>query len=521
MPKLTPRVTIACVSSFLMMGVAHAQFGRGSGWATTGGDAQRSSWVRTDAKISRDSLQKPGFQSLWKLKLNNQAMQLNSLTGAMTLEGYIGYRGFRTLAHLGGSANKVFAVDTDLGRLEWEKQLPFTATPGANSMACPGGMTAEVTRATASAIPTIPGARGGGGPRGGGGARSGVGDAGEGAITIAAAAANVGRGGGFPGGPGRGAPPRMLPNAVYAISGDGKLHSLLVSNGEPTEAPMDFMPANSNARGLTVVDNAAYAVSSEGCAGGASGLYALDLFEKKAASWKPAAGGIAGSLGPAFGPDGSLYVATTEGDLVHLDAKTLQPKETYSAGKPGFATTPVVFDFKGKALVAVGVKDGSIRLVDGAKEVSKSDPPAKGGDVSPAALSSWQDADGTRWILAPTASGIAAWKVVEQNGAPALQSGWVSQDMASPIAPMVINGVVFALATGEFRSADTKITAADRAKRSSPAVLYALDSSTGKELWNSGTDIQSWNHWSGLSVANGRVYIGTFDNTLYCYGIKK
>jgi len=52
-------------------------------------------------------------------------------------------------------------------------------------------------------------------------------------------------------------------------------------------------------------------------------------------------------------------------------------------------------------------------------------------------------------------------------------------------------------------------------------VLYALDAQTGKELWNSGSDIQSWNHWSGLSVANGKVYIGTFDNTLYCYGIKK
>ncbi|MBV8832721.1 MAG: PQQ-binding-like beta-propeller repeat protein, partial [Acidobacteriaceae bacterium] len=25
----------------------------------------------------------------------------------------------------------------------------------------------------------------------------------------------------------------------------------------------------------------------------------------------------------------------------------------------------------------------------------------------------------------------------------------------------------------------------------------------------------------GLSVANGRVYIGTFDGNLYCFGIKK
>jgi outer membrane protein assembly factor BamB len=56
---------------------------------------------------------------------------------------------------------------------------------------------------------------------------------------------------------------------------------------------------------------------------------------------------------------------------------------------------------------------------------------------------------------------------------------------------------------------------------STHAVLYALDAQTGKELWSSGKEITSWNHWSGLTVANGRVYIGTFDGNLYCYGIKK
>ena len=38
------------------------------------------------------------------------------------------------------------------------------------------------------------------------------------------------------------------------------------------------------------------------------------------------------------------------------------------------------------------------------------------------------------------------------------------------------------------------------------AALYALDAQTGKELWSSGSAIESWNHFSGLTVANGRVY---------------
>src|SRR5205807_7652137 len=91
-------------------GVAHAQFGRGAGdWNTVGGDAQRSSWVRADAKISKASLEKPGFALAWKVKLENAPKQMNSLTPSLVMTGYIGYRGFRSLGFVGGSAAKVFA----------------------------------------------------------------------------------------------------------------------------------------------------------------------------------------------------------------------------------------------------------------------------------------------------------------------------------------------------------------------------------------------------------------------------
>ena len=51
--------------------------------------------------------------------------------------------------------------------------------------------------------------------------------------------------------------------------------------------------------------------------------------------------------------------------------------------------------------------------------------------------------------------------------------------------------------------------------------LRAFDSETGKELWSSGDQIASWNHFSGLTVANGRVYIGTFDGLLYAFGVDR
>ena len=49
--------------------------------------------------------------------------------------------------------------------------------------------------------------------------------------------------------------------------------------------------------------------------------------------------------------------------------------------------------------------------------------------------------------------------------------------------------------------------------------IAGVDKKTGKELWNSGDAIASWNHWSGLSVANGKVYLSTFDGYQYCFGL--
>ena len=70
---------------------ANSQGRGGADWSTTGNDAQRSGWVRTDAKISAESMAKPGFQFMWKVKVGNDALTAPSL-----MDRYIGYRGFRS-----------------------------------------------------------------------------------------------------------------------------------------------------------------------------------------------------------------------------------------------------------------------------------------------------------------------------------------------------------------------------------------------------------------------------------------
>ena len=49
---------------------------------------------------------------------------------------------------------------------------------------------------------------------------------------------------------------------------------------------------------------------------------------------------------------------------------------------------------------------------------------------------------------AVTAGAIAAFTLVDSERAPTLQPQWTSRDIAAPVTPAVVNGVVFAIASG-------------------------------------------------------------------------
>ncbi|MGH9849753.1 MAG: hypothetical protein ACREBD_07820, partial [Blastocatellia bacterium] len=417
MKKFTA-VFIGCFAcAIAWTGAAMAQRG-GVDWMTDNGDAQRSAWIRTDAKISKASMersgqrlgkrlgqkseQNPDFQFLWKMKLKNTPRQLNSLTPPATLDRLIGYRGFRMLGFVGGSSDNIFTIDTDLGRMEWEKRL--TSAPAqTGTLACPGGMTTGVTRPTLAAIPAPP--SGGGGMGRYTPAKSAVGQAGQGAVTLANVRPNP------PGGAGNNPmlvqPTRVNPAnppggqlgagpfLVYALSSDGMFHSLHLANGADYEPPVKLLPPNANASGLIIVDQVAYVITQGGCGGAADGVWALDLITKEIKTWKA---NVTGSVGLAFGGDGTVYVATGSGgdrpnSLVALDQKALAVKASYSAGDQEFSSTPVVFNHQGQTLIAATTKDGRVHLLD-SKNLSgpalfKSSASSK--DFAPGALASWQD----------------------------------------------------------------------------------------------------------------------------------
>lgn len=537
---------------FVCATTAQAQRGANNDWVTDNADPQRTATVKADAKINKDSVAKPGaVEFLWKLKLKNAPRQLNNLTPPATLERLIGYRGFRMLGFVAGSDDNLFTIDTDLGRMEWDKNLNAAPSTQASTLTCPGGMTTGVVRPTVSAIAA--GGGGGFGPGRNTPAKSTVGEPRAGATTLSVARPQPNfppgpppgaQGPNRPGGQGAnrpGAPPMGggfggSPNLIYALASDGMLHSMHLSGGQEYQPPVKFLPPRANASGLIIVDGKAYAVTSQSCNGVANGLWAYDFETQQASTWK---GNVAGSAGAAFGPDGTIYVATGAGEgaaksIVAIDPKTLQTKSAYTASQE-FASTPVVFEYKGKTLIAAAASDGSVHLVDAANlSTALSVTPSTSKGSAPGSLASWQNRDGTRWILvahtgalpagftsaggAVTKGAILAWKLGEEGGKLALKPGWASRDLVSPLTPTVINGVVLATSSGEFRTNDGKMTAAMRAARSRRAVIYLLDGATGKELWNSGATITSFASGNALSGGMGQFYLTTYDGTIYAFG---
>jgi outer membrane protein assembly factor BamB len=286
---------------------------------------------------------------------------------------------------------------------------------------------------------------------------------------------------------------------VYVLSSDGMLHTLNVMNGADAESPVPFLPPHAGARGLIVVDDVAYVATMRGCGDAPDAVWALDLGANAVTTWR-APGGLAGPLGPAMAPDGTLYVATADGKVITLEARTLKPRRTYRSGGPGFVSSSVVFDHRGELLIAASSRDGRIRLLDGSRAAFIGTPVR--AHTPAEALASWADTDDTRWLVA-AAGAVVTWRVLQRDTVPALQAGWVSRDVPAPLAAAVVNDVVFVVSRGP-RSA-------------SPAVLYALDGATGTELWNSGTAIAATGR-AGVSAGGSQVYVASGDGTLYAFG---
>jgi len=513
------------MQKLLLAALLSALLGSAADWLTDGGDTYRTAWQR-DEKILSPSTVKD-MKLLWKIKLDNEARQVHSLLPALIAEKVATADGPKEIAIVTGSSDNIFAIDVEKGELLWRKHFEntWTPTPGARAayILCPGGITATPVIAPAKE-------------------------------------------------PGK--------YTIYAVSWDGRLHRLNVADGKDVAPPAKFMPPNGKPYALSLWKNVIYTHTAQGCGGNPNVAYSYDLATDKVGTWGPASGGMWGRTGPAISSTGVMYTGTGDGPWnpengqfgngiigvqQNPETKALELVDYYGPSNAEWLfkrdldmqVTPVIFLFKGKEYMVDAGKECRLYFMD-TESIGGDDhrtplqrtPLICNEEVNFAgagiwgSLASWEDAKGTRWVLTPfwgpkhsafkapiehgavTWGAVAAFKVEERNGTPQLIPAWISRDMNRAEPPVIANGVVFGYGSGEntdqaFPDIGLSVVATKRIQSSTHAVLYALDGQTGKELWNSGDQITSFNHWTGLSVANGRVYIPTFDNTLYCFGIKK
>ena len=536
------RQVAAIVFALAASGLIYAQARSAPDWTTQGFDAQRTSWMRVDPYISLDNLSK--FQFLWKLKVDNESRHGNSLTAPVALGNLMTFRGFKSLIFVGGSSNNVYGIDYDFGTLFWRTHHNYAAGAReyAGSPTCPAGMTLPLTRATSLTPPTQLAFFGFARPPRP--AKGDVGEPGKGAPQLAEIATRIAeranRGGGdTPATPARGAaapargtppPARGVspqenrggrgPNFVFSVAADGLLRGLIPDTGDLALAPAKFLPANATATGLIWTNGFVYAATSNTCGGAPTAVYAMDFMAetKPVTTWQSEGAPI---VGFSLGADGTVYASTGGGSseysnsVVALDGATLKVKD-WLRHDSAFNSTPVVFDEGDRTYVAV--TSGSRLYVLDAASLGGADhktplvvtQDASGAErgLTPVQVrgsdpATWRDPAGTRWILTEMGSAVAAFKVGFSGGVPAVERTWTSRKMLSPRPPLIVNGVVFALAGGDVGA---------------NAVLYALDPATGKELWNSGTTITSAAS-AGMSAGTGQVHVVTADNTVYAFGI--
>jgi len=539
-------------------------------WLTWGGDQQRTMWAKAETTLSKDNVSR--LELKWKAQLDTPPSVMNyyaTLTDPLVVDGVTTRQGTKTLVFVAGAKNTIYAIDADSGKVFWQKTFPNDLKPVMPpSTACPNDL---------NATPVIDKEKG----------------------------------------------------IIYALATDGKIRGLSLADGEDRFPATDFSPPYARTWSLNLIDGVIYAPIGRGCGAAMANFAALDVTgpnRPAAVHYYTSTGRPAGAWGRGGmirGPRG-VYAQTADGpydpaagrfgNSVLLLSKDLRLLDSFTPANWKYLNqkdldlgsgSPVLFPFQKWQLLAVAGKEGLIYLLD-AGNLGGADhqtplftSPRYANDAVTmmftamwGAMSSYEDAQGQRWLLVPLQGpaakatlpqfqhtngtvengSVTAFQVKVENEKPVLAPVWISRDLELPGVPVAVNGMVFAVSTGErgryvaaVRQArgggdgpgpagsggragarggrgrgnapgmdtygdwnasqsgpDGQRNNQDYTKKTdfSHGTLYALDAATGKELYSSGDLLDSWNHNGGLAVAKGRIYVSTWDARVYSFGLK-
>ena len=508
--------------------------GWGADWLTDGHDPQRTGWQKDEKILNTANVKE--LKLLWTIHTGSKPRQMHNLFPPLVVEKVNTSSGAKEIAVLAGVSDNLYGIDVVKGEIIWTKHFDSSfQDPGGRGggILCPGGQTATPV-ITPTATP--------------------------GKYTVYAASwdgkfhqLNVADGEDIAP-PGLWMPPNGKPyalnlvnsviytmtaqgcggNANYVYGYDLKTHKVGIYS--------DGSGGMWGYRGPAVgADGTVYTGTGDGIFDPANRLYGNGIIGVKQDPNTKAL-----ELAKYFGPSNAEWMYKRDLDV---------------------ETTPTIFTYKGKEYLVGSSKECKLWLLDtsnfGGEDhrttvyttplmCNEFNNYGGGAEGRPAgggvwgALSNWVDSKGVQWVVTPfwgkkyapfkapieygeiKGGAVAAFKVEERNGKAQLVPAWISRDITQSDPPVIANGIVFAYASGEDATQarfDTPYGEAAnnpaRVQGTGHAILYALDGQTGKELWSSGDQIKSWNHFSGLTVANGRVYMGTFDGVEYCFGLGK
>lgn len=489
-------------------------------WTTFGHDPQRTGWAPEETVLTPANVSQLGLQ--WKARVDNQFYSLSALTAPVVTAGVTTPKGVRSVVYVAGISGTVFGLDAQTGEELWNHAFKPAVLPGKGryqgTFLCPNGITAT---------PVIDKANG----------------------------------------------------ILYVLSADGALFGLDLGTGKVRYGPVQFVAAYAKALSLNLVDGVVYTTLAQGCGNALSGVYSVDVRDahrpivKQVLLSNTDTAGIWGRGGPVIGKNGIVYGGTADGhfdaaagdysdSVVAVSAKDMKLVDYFLPSNWDYirrrdfdlgSASPVAFTWKNKEIVAGGFKEGVVYLMDASQLGGKDHQttlftsPRLGNDKATGleghgvwgGLSVYQESGGQTWLYVPMGGppssmglrfpvtngenphgSIMAFKVSAdpKTQGPMLEPAWISGDFNMPDPVVIANGVVFGLATGSNevqRGGDAR-----RMLGTHAAVLKALDAKTGKELYNSGDAMTSWVHFSGLAIADGRIYAVDHDSTIYCFGLK-
>jgi outer membrane protein assembly factor BamB len=530
-------------------------------WTTWGYDQQRTGWNRGETTLTKSNVSKLEVQ--WSAQLSTPVtnMVLSTLTAPVVVAGVRTPQGPVNMLFLLSDDNTVFALDADSGKVLWQKSYPNPDKPARpDTWLCPN---------VANDTPVIDKARN---------------------FLFFITSDGKLRGLNLSDGAERMTPMDFIPPFTRAWSLNLIDNVVYTTNGRGCGGAAD---ANSAQVAATAPERpGGPAQRSPLVPAAVSAMDVSDPTRPRPTSFYTSGGRPAGPWGRggvAEGPDGAIITQTADGpydpaageygeSVLKLAPKVTRLMDSFTPENWKYlnvhdldmgSASSDVFTFQNRTLVAVSSKEGVLFLLDnadlGGGPPNHSTPlyksPQLGNDAASGidpgqgvwgAVATYETPDGKRFLYlpmwgppsknappfkyanGPIANGsIMAFQVTADGGKVSLVPQWTSPNMIVPDAPVVANGVVYAIQTGEQTLQNPlkvgvkgfKPSLANNAQfRATPVshlILYAFDAETGKQLYSSDTVLTNWVHFSEPVVALGKVFVVTHDAHVYAFGVKR